>query len=75
MPGVDVQPPREAPPLGLLQRVSRGGEDSARAGARRHDAGGRAQALQVRKELLPEQRQLAPLGADGGRNEMHQLLV
>lgn len=75
MPAVDVQPPREAPPLGLLQRVSGGGDDPRRAGAWRHDAGGRAPALQVWQELLPEQRQLAPLGADGGRNEMYQLLV
>lgn len=75
LPGVDLRPPRQAEPLRLLQGVSGGGEDGGRPGARRHDAGGRSQALQVRQELLPEQRQLAPLGASGGGDEVHQLLV
>lgn len=75
VPGVDLRSPSQAESLRLLQGVSRGGEDRSRSGAQRHDAGRRAQALQVREELLPEQRQLAPLGAAGGGDEVHQLLV
>lgn len=75
MPGVDLRSSRQAQSLRLLQGVSGGGEDHSCSGAQRHDAGRWSQALQVWKELLPEQRQLASLGATGGGDEVHQLLV
>lgn len=75
LPGPDLHSPGPAESLRLLQGVSRGGEDLGCPGAQRHDAGGRSPPLQVWQELLPEQRQLAPLGAAGGGDEVHQLLV
>lgn len=71
----DLQSASKTQPLWLLQGVSRRREDPCRPGAQRHDASGRPTLLQIWKELLPEQRQLAPLGAAGGRDEVHQLLV